>query len=238
MSLKTMVKTAHSWVREARQFSVPKLPRECPICGYKGIFLAHGKPSRWDGRCPNCGSRPRHRLVHLFLNERHIDLQDGRVILHFAPERHLTRAMGNAPNYHTADLVPGKARHAMDMADIKFSDQSIDLVIANHVLEHVPDDQKALREMFRVLRKGGFALITVPQNWAREETYENAEANKASDTRYAHYLDADHIRFYGRDFGNRLGEAGFRVECWRLPREQEVRYGLEHDEVVWLGWKD
>jgi Methyltransferase domain len=238
MSLKTLIRTAKSWLRDPRQFRVPKMARDCPICGYHGVFLALGTPSRWDGRCPNCWSRERDRLIRLFLNERKIDLKDGRTVLHFAPEGYFKRWMGDAPNYHTADLVPGKARHAMDMADIKFPDESIDVVITNHVLEHVADDQKAMREIFRVLRRGGFALITVPQNWAREDTYENAAANRSAMTRYAHYLDAAHVRFYGRDFPDRLAKAGFRVECFRMPPDDEVRYGLGRGEVLWLGWKD
>ncbi|MFZ1990305.1 MAG: methyltransferase domain-containing protein [Alphaproteobacteria bacterium] len=229
--------TLRAWLRDSHQFSVPKLQRECPICGYKGIFVALGRPSRWDGRCPACRSNERDRLIWLFLQQRKIDLKDGRDILHFAPEAHFLKLLGSSPNYHTADITPGRARHLVDITAIQFPDESFDLVICNHVLEHVERDHIALKELFRVLRKGGFALITVPQNWSRETTYENPRIGDNLAMRYAHYSHLDHVRYYGRDFEKRMAAAGFRVECWRMPEEDEPRYGLSRDEVLWLGWK-
>ncbi|MEE2565524.1 methyltransferase domain-containing protein [Hyphobacterium marinum] len=235
--MKIALKTVRAWMRDPRQFSVKSPDRHCPICDYTGRFHALGTPPRWDGRCPNCGSRERHRLIHLFLTREGIDLKDGRTILHFAPEAYFVKDMAGNAAYHTADLVPGKARHAMDMADMKlFEDASVDVVIANHVLEHVPDDRKAMRESFRVLKPGGFALYTVPQNWAREETYENPALTTKAE-RYAHYLDESHLRYYGRDFPERVREAGFTVEAWRLPAEDEAGYGLAKEDVLWIARK-
>jgi SAM-dependent methyltransferase len=236
MSLRTILKGLQARLRDPRQFSVPKLARHCPICGYHGKFHALGTPPRWDGRCPACGSRERHRLIHLWLEREGVDLNDGRLILHFAPEKYFVRQMAGAENYHTADIVPGKARHAMDMADMSFEDATVDVVICNHVLEHVPDDRKAISEMFRVLKPGGFALLTVPQNWARHETYENAAAS-SPELRFAHYDDTGHVRYYGRDFPDRVGEAGFVVEGWRLEPEEEPEYGLARHDVLWIARK-
>lgn len=223
-------------LRDPRQFSVPKSARECVICGYEGVFLALGTPPRWDGRCPRCGSRERHRLIHLFLAREEIDLKDGRTILHFAPEAYFVKAMQGSEHYHTADIVPGKARHTMDLAAITFADASVDVVICNHVLEHVPDDARAIAEMFRALKPGGFALLTVPQNWARDATYENPQVT-TREGRYAHYHDESHVRFYGRDFPERVAAAGFAVESWRMPPEEEPRYGLRIDDVLWVARK-
>lgn len=235
--MKLFFKTIRAWMRDPRQFSVKSPDRDCVICGYHGRFHALGTPPRWDGRCPQCGSRERHRLIHLFLTREGIDLKDGRTILHFAPEAYFVKAMAGNANYHTADLVEGKARHAMDMADMAlFEHESVDVVIANHVLEHVPDDRKAMRESFRVLKPGGFALFTVPQNWAREETYENSALTTKAE-RYAHYLDESHLRYYGRDFPQRVAEAGFAVEGWRMPPEDEAGYGLAKEDVLWIARK-
>lgn len=236
MTLKIWLKGLQARLRDPRQFSVPKLARECPICGYKGVFHALGTPPRWDGRCPSCGSRERHRLIHLWLERETVDLKDGRLILHFAPEKYFIRQMAGVENYHTADIVPGKARHAMDMADITFDDSSVDVVISNHVLEHVPDDRKAISEMFRVLKPGGFAILTVPQNWARQDTYESDEATTPA-LMFAHYDDTGHVRYYGRDFPDRVAEAGFKVDAWRLDPEEEVRFGLARTDVLWIARK-
>jgi hypothetical protein len=233
---RVFLKRLVAWLREPRQFTVKSPDRYCPICEYRGRFLSLGTPPRWDGRCPNCGSRERHRLIHLYLQRRTIDLNDGRCILHFAPEPYFDRMMKGNNNYHTADLVSGKAQHAMDMSDIRFNDNSFDLIITNHVLEHVAKDLMALHEFYRVLKPGGFALITVPINWARTETYENPGLVTA-EQRFAHYGDISHRRYYGRDFEQRLKQPGFKVECWRLPQGEEPEYGLLRDDVLWIATK-
>lgn len=235
-SARILVKKSQAWLRDRRQFAMDNPPRDCPICAYHGRFISLGTPPRWDGRCPNCGSRERHRLIELFLQREGIRLNDGRQILHFAPEAYFVRLMAGNSNYHGADLVPGKARHAMDMADIRFEDDRFDVLISNHVLEHVPDDKQALRECFRVIRPGGFALLTVPINWARESTYENTGLTTNAE-RYGHYGDISHLRYYGRDFPQRLEETGFAVRPWRLPPEEEPRYGLLRDDVLWIASK-
>ncbi|MGK0298929.1 MAG: hypothetical protein ACI9XC_002554 [Gammaproteobacteria bacterium] len=231
-----LLKRLKARLREPRQFSVPSADKECPICGYIGRFLSLGTPPRWDGRCPNCGSRERHRLIHIFLKNRNINLHDGRKILHFAAESYFEKIMHGNINYHTADLVEGKARHTMDMSNIQFDDNYFNVVITNHVLEHILEDKKALSEIYRVIKPGGFSLITVPINWARKSTYENPALTTA-EQRYAHYGDSSHVRYYGRDFEERLIEIGFIVECWRLPQEQEPGYGLLREDVLWIASK-
>jgi len=231
--MKVFFKKLQGRFRDPRQFSVPSMDRHCPICGYEGKFLSLGTPPRWDGRCPNCNSRERHRLLHICLEREGIDLKDGRTILHFAPEGYFKKMMGDAPHYHTADLVPGKAQHAMDMSDMTFDDASVDCVLAHHVLEHVPDDRKAMRESFRVLKPGGMAIFSVPQNWARAETYENPDVTTPAE-KFAHYDDASHVRYYGRDFADRVREAGFEVTEWRLTPEEEPKYGLFKQDVIYL----
>ena len=235
MSFRIMLKTVEAAIRDPRQFSVPRSDRECPICGYVGRFFAVGTPPRWDGRCPQCGSRERHRLFQLFLDEQGSTLDDFGTILHVAPERHVRDMLRNRDGYTTADIVPGKADLAMDIADIKFDDGALDMIIANHVLEHVPDDRKAMAEIGRCLSPRGLAVITVPQVWSRDATYENPDLTTEAE-RYAHYDDADHLRYYGNDFAKRFADAsGLEIETWRAPQEDEARYGLYRDDVLFIG---
>ncbi len=230
-----IVKLIESALRDPRQFSVPRSDHECPICQYKGRFLSVGTPPRWDGRCPGCGSRERHRLFQLYLDRTGFRFEDFATILHVAPEKHIRRILGHHPGYVCADIVPGKASIAMDIANITFDDGEIDLLIANHVLEHVPDDARAMAEIGRCLSPKGIAVITVPQVWSRETTYENKTLTSQAE-RYAHYDDADHLRYYGRDFAERFAQAsGLKVEAWRLPQEEEPRYGLYRDDVLFIG---
>lgn len=235
--MRIYLKKLQARMRDPRQFSVPQTERECPICGYEGVFLALGTPPRWNGRCPNCGSRERHRLIQLWLSASGLPLDAFDTILHFAPEKHVKRMLHDKPGYTTADVVPGKADLAMDIANITKEDGSIDLIIANHVLEHVPDDRKAMAEIGRCLKPGGLALITVPQNWAREETYEDPTIVSEA-ARFAHYDDCGHVRYYGRDFAARFHEAsGLEIEIWRMPPEEEPRYALYRGDVLYIGRK-
>ncbi|HXI87164.1 MAG TPA: methyltransferase domain-containing protein [Parvularculaceae bacterium] len=236
MSLRDVFDRLADRFRPQGRGGAPALPRECPICGYHGVFASAGQPPRPDARCPKCRSRERHRLIHLFLERRGLDLADGRAILHFAPEKHFVERYGALQSYDTADITPGKAKLTLDIQKIARPDESYDVVIANHVLEHAPDDRAALKEIWRVLKPRGFALLTAPQNWARAETYENAAASTPAE-RFAHYGDHLHVRLYGRDFVARIGEAGFAVEAFRLNPEEEVRYGLRREDVLYIAEK-
>ncbi len=221
------------WLRQPRQFRAGKVARHCPICNYQGLFYAVGSPPRYDARCPHCRSRERHRLIHLYFEKEGVDPRRAGAFLHIAPEKHFSRMMKGCENYHSADLTPGRARHQADIQNLPFPDDHFDWAMANHVLEHVPDDKKALLEMFRVLKPGGRALLTVPQNWSRESTYEN-DAITSPALAFAHYGDPLHVRFYGRDFADRLRAAGFEVLCWRLSPEEEVTYGLYREDVLYV----
>lgn len=236
MNFRVLLSRLEALLRDPSQFATPKLARECPICGFKGVFLSAGRPPRYDARCPNCKSRERHRLIHLFLERRKIDLADGRMVLHFAPEAHLAKKLSPLASYHSADIAPGKAKLALDIQKVQLPDNTYDVVIANHVLEHAPDDRQALREIHRVLKPGGLAILTVPQNWARAETYENAAASTTAE-RFAHYGDIHHVRFYGRDFPDRVKAPGFEVGEYRLSMEDEVRYSLWRNDVLYVARK-
>jgi SAM-dependent methyltransferase len=134
-------------------------------------------------------------------------------ILVIAPDKALEKAGRRLhPDYLSGDLEPGFAMERMDLTATGLPDADRDLVIAYHVLEHIPDDRAAMKEMRRILRPGGMALLEVPlRGDETDEQYMNASA----EVRTQHYLQPDHVRWYGdRDFMRRLGEAGFSVERW------------------------
>jgi len=216
---------AGAWLRDRHQFAGPKLARACPICLHTGVMIGVGHPPRWDARCAKCGSRERHRLLWLWVTQHGGNRLAGKRILHFAPEKALRRALGGNPQYETADLHQPGVTHQVDIARLPMQDGSYDAVIANHVLEHVDHDHLALRELFRVLRPGGVALLTVPLNPTRATTYEDPTITSAAG-RNAHFNAPNHRRYYGLDFADRVAAAGFQVETFRLPPPLEVRYGL------------
>jgi SAM-dependent methyltransferase len=237
--LNTLTRTrrlAAAWLQDRRQFRGGRLPRTCPICGYHGTFISVGHPGRWDARCLNCGSRERHRLLHLWITEGGGDKLAGKRVLHFAPEKAFMRRMRGNRLYETADLMQAGVTHKVDITDTKLPDGNYDVVLANHVLEHIPDDRAAMRELFRLLQSGGLALLTVPINATRPTTYENP-AISAAPQRWAHFSAHDHVRYYGLDFSDRLIEAGFQVETFRVSPEDEVKYGLLRDEWIYVARK-
>lgn len=200
------------------------------------MFVSVGHPGRWDARCPNCGSRERHRLLHLWIVENGGDKLAGKCILHFAPEKAFMRRMKGNSLYETADLMQAGVTHRLDITDTKLADATYDVVMANHVLEHIPDDRAAMRELFRVLKPGGVALLTTPINATRQTTYENP-AITAHPARWAHFSAHDHVRYYGLDFADRLTETGFQVETFRVSPEDEVKYALLRDEWIYIARK-
>jgi SAM-dependent methyltransferase len=193
------------------------------------MFQTH--KGREKAKCPRCKARERHRLLWLYLKNKTNLFHDKLRVLHFAPERWF-KALGTLPNldYLSADLEPGRAMIAMDITEIPLSDHSVDVIICSHVLEHVIDDRRAMREMYRVLCTGGWAVILVPMRSNQQETFENP-AVVCPEERTRLFGQADHCRRYGSDIHNRLEETGFAVKPEYYTRElsgQAIkRYGLK-----------
>lgn len=128
----------------------------------------------------------------------------------------------------------------MDVTDIQYPADSFDAVICNHVLEHVTDDRKAMREILRVLRPGGWALLQVPLDDSRAATFEDPSITAPRD-RARIFGQFDHLRVYGRDYRQRLAEQGFDVTvnefAKELPATMLERFGLDADETIYLCWK-
>ncbi len=183
----------------------------CPLCGGRfSTFLPFGPRNRPDAQCPRCHSVERHRLLWLYLQSRTDFFERPMKVLHFGALYCMQRVIERLVNvdYVTADLVDEAAMLRMDISDIRFDDATFDCVLSMHVLEHVPDDRKAMREILRVLKPGGWAVLQVPI--IRDATFEDPAITTPAD-RLKHYGQSDHVRAYGPDFADRLAEAGFDV---------------------------
>ena len=213
---------------------------ECPICGAKyRKFLPYGYgPTRDNALCPRCLSLERHRLLWLWLVRESDLLGSHPKLLHIAPERcfigRLRRSLGD--NYITADLESPLADVKMDVQDIPFPNEEFDVLFCNHILEHVDDDLLAMREIYRVLRLGGWAVMLSPVNYRRAVTYEDP-AITTSEGRAEAFGQHDHCREYGRDYPDRLQKAGFEVEevdyFSALPENERRKFALR-EEILYI----
>ena len=159
-------------------------------------------------------------------------------LLHFAPEPVLRRTFRLLPSlrYVTVDYAP-TADARMDITRLAFPDHAFDCVLCVHVLEHIPDDRGAMRELHRVLKPGGWAILQVPLDVQRAETYEDPLITTPEDRR-VHFGQEDHVRWYGRDYHRRLEHAGFQVTVDNyvrtLPAADIRRFGLSAGEDVYF----
>ena len=205
--------------------------RWCPVCEKSSRkFLPFGADRRKDACCPHCNSLERHRLAWLFF-ARATDLFDGQAkrLLHVAPEPCLEAKLRSrlGDGYLSADLQNPLAMVKMDVTDIQFPDETFDVIYCSHVLEHVVDDRKAMREFYRVLKLGAWAVLLVPIN--AERTAEAPEVTEPAERRKI-FGQEDHVRRYGPDYIDRLREAGFEVKTTRATdlcnQEEMIRMGL------------
>lgn len=208
---------------------------QCICCGWLGRrFLRTDDPT--NPMCPRCRSVARHRLLAYYLF-RECNFQYERLrVLHIAPERCLARRFATLENleYLTGDLAHPSVDIQFDLVSIPFPDNTFDVVFCLHVLEHVTDDVKALGEILRILRPGGWAILQPALNPAFEETHEDPTVADPEE-RLLRFESAGHVRIYGRDFAARLRAAGFdvssrAVSAW-LSRTAIQRFGLDPTEI-------
>ena len=238
VAIKILPQTIKNQIRKVlsvRSKLMPTAKRECNICGYKGFFGRFGRPIRLDASCPSCGALERHRLLMLAVSRGEIKnfANENSQVLHFAPEKILeAKFRKRFNNYITADLY-AEADLVLNLENINVEDEQYDVIIANHVLEHV-DDKKASSELSRILKKGGVLVCQVPIVEGWNTTYEN-DAINTNDERWLHFGQGDHVRFYGADFRKRICAGGFKLikEC-TSEGSDVIRYGLSRGEKVFV----
>jgi SAM-dependent methyltransferase len=185
----------------------------CPICGCgsSSLFISFGIPRRANAFCPSCGSVERHRFIWLCLeNEGLLRQTEQLSLLHFAPEKCFVPRFEKifGIGYMTGDIELGRAKMVVDITNICFESESHNYIVCNHVLEHIPDDYKALKELYRVLKKDGTAFLSVP---IKGEITDEDLSIADPDERTKRFGQFDHVRYYGMDFKTRIESVGFQV---------------------------
>lgn len=201
-------------------------------------FLPYGYGNQRNNvLSPSTLSLERHRLLWLYLKNETDFFTAEKKVLHFAPEQAFYKLFRNQKNlnYTTTDLLSPLADVKADICNLPFADASYDLILCNHVLEHIPDDTKAMQELFRVMKPGGMGIFQIPQDLRREKTFED---NTITDRKQRAEIfgQYDHVRVYGRDYFDKLRSIGFTVEevdyTKQLSKEEVHRYCLAPGEII------
>ncbi|TDQ30719.1 class I SAM-dependent methyltransferase [Zeaxanthinibacter enoshimensis] len=219
------------WLRGSRYMD--------PIDGKRfRSFLPYGyEHPRENVLSPSTLSLERHRLLWLYLKEETDFFSAPLKVLHFAPEQAFYKRFRKLDNleYTTTDLNSPLADVKADICNLPFDSDSFDVILCNHVLEHIPDDKKAIGELYRVMKKGGWGVFQVPQKLDLEKTFEDPTITDKAE-RAKIFGQYDHVRVYGRDYFDILRQAGFKVSeidlGKRLSREEIDYYRLAKGEII------
>ncbi len=216
----------------------------CAVCERRFRKLmpyGYGKV-RENVLCPNCLSLERHRLLWLYLKEKTTFFNNQLKVMHVAPEQCFLERFRKMQNldYTTVDLESPIADVKADIQELPFKNETFDVVICNHVLEHVADLSKALSEIKRVLKLGGYAILQVPIEMDREKTYEDLSITdpKEREKLFGQY---DHVRVFGRDYPELIKKAGFLVkeDNYLNTINDEIidEYRLTRNDMMVSFWK-
>jgi SAM-dependent methyltransferase len=217
----------------------------CPVCESSfRKFLPYGRVNvRQNALCPNCQSLERHRLIWIYLKERTNFFFEKQNVLHIAPEACFISRFEklHGDGYVTADIESPLAKVKMDIHEIPFEANKFDVVLCNHVLEHVDNDIKAMMEIHRVLKPGGFAILQVPFfHPIQEKTFEDASITDPIQ-REKIFGQRDHVRKYGYDYPQRIAQASLTPFEDLFVNEQseelQLKFGLVKGEVIYGGRK-
>lgn len=186
---------------------------------------------------PSTLSLERHRLLWLYLKNETDFFTAPKKVLHFAPEQAFYKLFRNLKNlnYTTTDLFSPLADVKADICNLPFEDNSYDIILCNHVLEHIPDDTKAMQELYRVMKPGGMGIFQIPQDLNREVTFEDDTITDPK-KRAEIFGQYDHVRVYGRDYFDKLRAIGFKVieedYTSKLPADLVEKYCLAKGEII------
>lgn len=201
-------------------------------------FLPYGYgQQRENVLSPSTLSLERHRLLWLYLKNETDFFTTPKKFLHVAPEQAFYKRFRKQENldYTTTDLYSPLADVKADICDLPFEDNSYDIILCNHVLEHIPDDTKAMQELYRVLKPGGMGIFQIPQDLSREKTFEDDSITDPKE-RARIFGQYDHVRVYGRDYFDKLRSVGFTVieedYTKKLSPEQVDCYRLAQGEII------
>lgn len=209
---------------------------ECVVCGGHFRKFLPRYVSDLPVRCPACRSGPRHRLLHFYLRDRTDLFTAPHRLLHMAPEMLYQRVFRRLPNivYTSADLSSPLAMKHFDLTNVPLPDGSFTSILCNHVLEHIPDDRAAMRELNRLLAPGGWAVLMVPLS-TREPTREDLSVTHPRE-RERLFGQRDHVRVYGTDYADRLRNAGFEVTldefAATFSEADAKRFGILRGEII------
>lgn len=213
----------------------------CPICeSHYRSFLPYGRINpRPNALCPSCLSLERHRLIWLYLQTKTSFFKTQLDVLHIAPEPCFMKRFEtqHGERYITADLESPLAKVKMDIHEIPFPENHFDVVLCNHVLEHVQNDIQAMSEIKRVLKPGGWAILQVPFfSPVPEVTIEDPTITHPREREIAFGQD-DHVRKFGRDYAQRIERAGLKAVADDFAKSQPEKFGLQKAEIIYLGLK-
>ncbi len=211
----------------------------CPLCGWKLRAFTHGGMSlrvRPLGYCPRCNSKARHRRWWLFLHEQTNLFTDNLRLFHVAPNYCMSRRFRTLPNIDYVGVDQNNHRNIrvkMALPATPILPETFDAIICMHVLEHIQQDRQAMRELFRVLKPGGWAGISAPIR-LDQKTYEDPTITSPEERERA-FGETVHVRYYGYDLADRLEEAGFHVQMHpgaEVDEQNRQKYGLRNDENI------
>ncbi len=201
-------------------------------------FLPYGYgKQRPNALSPGTLSLERHRQMWLYLQNETNFFTHKLKVLHIAPEQEFLRKFKKMKNleYTSADLFSPIVDVKADILDLPFEDNSFDVIICNHVLEHIVDDRKAMSELYRVMKSGGWGIVQVPMKNSLEKTYEDFTITDPKE-RQKHFGQYDHVRWYGMDYFDRLKNVGFDAEInfysQKFSEADIKRFGLNKNEIL------
>ena len=219
----------------------------CACCGsHFRAFAPFGNIKRKNAWCPKCESLERHRLLSMYFKNKTDIYSKTLKVLHIAPEIAFFNHLNAQKNldYNPVDIYPHlypKGTKYLDLLNNKLPDNTFDVIICNHVFQYIEEDKKAMKELHRIMKHGGWGIMQVPYDKKRNITYEDASITDPLEREKAFGLK-EHVRFYGLDYGDRLREAGFDVTVEdytaEFSDEENFKYGFWKGDPIFFCTKN